>query len=413
MRFLLLTPALPYPPHQGGALRNFGIMHMLAGMGFSLTLLSFHDSPVAPDASPLAALCESIITVPAPVRPMSARLRDLFFTQQPDLAGRLNHPAMADAIRHLLDQSSFDAVIFEGLEMAVYLPLVRVVQPNARLIYDAHNAEHRLQAAIAQVELSRLSRLPPAIYSSIQARRITRFEREICCAAHGVLAVSAEDADALRVFRTDQRVFVIPNGIFTDQYTAPSAHQLDLGDHALIFTGKMDYRPNVDAVQWFASAILPRIQACIPDVRLYIVGQKPHASLQALDDSHIAITGWVEQVQPFLHAGALYIAPLRMGSGTRLKLLEALASGIAVVATPTAAAGLSEEARCAMRLAADESAFADAVIDLLNNPSLRLDYAARGKEIVRKTYDWQALAPRLFQTFQELSLTQKSSASGS
>jgi glycosyltransferase involved in cell wall biosynthesis len=388
-------------------------MHMLAGMGFRLTLLSFHDSPVAPDASPLSDLCASIITVPAPARPISARLRDLFLTSRPDLAGRLSHPTMADAIRRLLSQSTFDAVIFEGLEMAVYLPLVRALQPNARLIYDAHNAEHRLQAAIAQIEIIRLPRLPAAIYSSIQARRIARFERDICSAAHGVIAVSDEDAEALRVFRADRRVFVIPNGIFTDEYASSSARHLDLGDHALIFTGKMDYRPNVDAMQWFASAILPRIRARIPDVRLYVVGQKPHASLQALNEPNIAITGWVEQVQPFLHAGTVYVAPLRMGSGTRLKLLEALASGIAIVATPLAAAGLSEEARCAMRLAADETAFADAVIDLLNSPSVRLEYAARGKEIVRKTYDWQALAPRLFQAFQELGLTQKSSASGS
>lgn len=413
MRLLLLTSALPYPPQQGSALRSFGILHMLAGMGFELTLLSFHDSLVMQDTSPLSDLCASIVTIPMPMRPMSARLRDLFLTNRPDIAGRLSHPAMADTIRRLLSQSTFDAVIFEGLEMAIYLPLARALQPDARLIYDAYNVEYRLQAAIAQVESNRLQRLPAALYSSIQARRIAHFERDICRTAHGVLAVSDDDAEALREFRADRRIFVIPNGIFTEDYASSPVHQLDLGDHALIFTGKMDYRPNVDGMLWFASAILPRIRARIPDVRLYIVGQKPHASLQSLNDPNIAVTGWVEQVQPFLHAGAVYVAPLRMGSGTRLKLLEALASGIAIVATPIAAAGLSEGARCAMRLAADESAFADAVIDLINNPSARLEYAARGKEIVRKMYDWQALAPQLFHALQELGLTQKSSASGS
>jgi glycosyltransferase involved in cell wall biosynthesis len=410
MRLLLLTPALPYPPHQGGALRSLGIIHMLAGMGFDLTLLSFRDDAIASESSPLASLCASITTIPMPERPITARLRDLFLTGRPDIAGRLYHPAMADALRRLLSQFSFDAVIFEGLETAVYLPLAQAHQPDARLIYDAYNAEHRLQSAIAQIEITRPSRLPAALYSAVQARRLARFERQICQAAHGVLAVSDEDADALRAFRADRRVFVIPNGIFTDDYAESSAHQLDLGDHALIFTGKMDYRPNVDAMQWFISAIFPRIRARIPDARLYIVGQKPHPSLQSINDPNIAVTGWVERVQPFLHAGALYVAPLRMGSGTRLKLLEALASGIAIVATPAAAAGLSEEARCAMRIAADEAAFADAVIDLLNQPDLRLEYAERGKAVVRKTYDWRALAPRLFQAFQELGLTQKANS---
>ena len=134
MRLLLLTPALPYPPHQGGALRSLGIIHMLAGMGFDLTLLSFRDDAITSESSPLASLCASITTIPTPERPITARLHDLFLTGRPDIAGRLNHPAMADALRQVLSQSAFDAVIFEGLEMVIYLPLVQALQPNARSI---------------------------------------------------------------------------------------------------------------------------------------------------------------------------------------------------------------------------------------------------------------------------------------
>src|SRR5690606_23656791 len=115
----------------------------------------------------------------------------------------------------------------------------------------------------------------------------------------------------------------------------------DLGPCALIFTGKMDYRPNVDAMLWFASDILPQVRSIMPDVRLYVVGQKPHPRLEVLrDHDHIVLTGWVPEVTPYLHAAAVYIAPLRMGSGTRLKILEAMAAGCAIVATTLAAAGL-------------------------------------------------------------------------
>ena len=111
---------------------------------------------------------------------------------------------------------------------------------------------------------------------------------------------------------------------------------------------------------------LPLIRARCPDARLYIVGQKPHASLQTLrEDDHVEITGWVAEVQPFLHAAQVYVAPLRMGSGTRLKILEAMAAGCAVVATSAAVAGLDAEARDALMIADSETDFADSVISLL------------------------------------------------
>ncbi len=288
--------------------------------------------------------------------------------------------------------------------MAIYLPLVRQLQPRAKLIYDAHNAEYALQSVIAHVESGTRDRLLPSLYSRIQARRIARFERTICAQADAVIAVSAEDAEALKPFRPDQRIYVLANGIFVDDYTTPY-QSLELRGSVLVFTGKMDYRPNIDAMQWFTSAILPKIRAQCPDARLYIVGQKPHASLQPLrEDDDIEVTGWVAQVQPFLQAAQVYIAPLRMGSGTRLKILEALAAGCAVVATSAAVAGLSPETRDALVIADSEPAFAEAVIRLLKQPDERHKLGQQGQQIVRKFYDWSALTPCLLDIYADMGL---------
>lgn len=400
MRILLLTPALPYPPHQGGALRNYGIIDTLARAGHQVTLLSFTDS--AADCAPLRHHCTDIITIPAPPRSPQARLRDLALTSQPDLAKRLYSPSMAKALDDLLAAHHFDIIQFEGLEMAIYLPKLRARRTAERLIYDAHNAEAALQAAIARIDGQSAARLPAALYSHIQARRVARFERAVCAAADAVIAVSDEDAAALRPYRPDGHLFVLPNGIFVDHYAPTSARTLDLGDHALVFTGKMDYRPNIDAVQWFTNAILPPISAAFPDVRFYVVGQKPHPQIQMLAGERVAVTGWVEQVHPFLHGATVYVAPLRMGSGTRLKLLEALAARRPVVATPTAAAGLHQDARASMRLAEGESAFAQAVIDLLGSPQQRQQLAEHGYAAVRHHYDWSALAPRLLSVYESV-----------
>jgi glycosyltransferase involved in cell wall biosynthesis len=400
MHILLLTPALPYPPHQGGALRNFGILRGLHDAGHQVSLLSFGTPG---ESSPLAALCTHLEIIPPPARTMRDRLRDLVTSGQPDLARRLESAVFREALNRLLSQVTFDLIQFEGLEMAIYMQAAHKLQPRARLIYDAHNAEFALQQAIAQVETGNPRRLPAALYSRIQARRIEHFERTVCAGANAVIAVSEEDAALLRPFRPDGRAHVLPNGIYVDDYSQPDSKKLDLGEHVLVFTGKMDYRPNVDGARWFADAILPRIHAQIPQARLYVVGQKPHASLQTLCEKEgIEVTGWVPEVQPFLHAAGVYVAPLRMGSGTRLKILEAMAAGCAVVATPIAAAGLNEDARRAIRLAEGEEAFAAAVIDLLRQPERRAELGAQAQRVVRQHYDWGALIPCLLNIYREV-----------
>ncbi|MEP7293675.1 MAG: glycosyltransferase [Chloroflexota bacterium] len=400
MRILLLTPALPYPPHQGGALRNFGILSGLRAAGHDVTLLSFGERV----GSVPRELGDQVEIVTPPPRTPLHRIRDLALSRQPDLAGRLESPAFRSRLRDLLGRTQFDLIQFEGLEMAIYLGLARQHQPNAKLIYDAHNAEYTLQQAIATVESGSRKRFPQALYSRVQALRISRFERDICIHSDAVIAVSHEDAAALSPFRPDQQVYVLANGIFADEYSAAQP-SVELGDAVLVFTGKMDYRPNVDAMQWFTNAILPKIRAQCPDARLYIVGQKPHASLQALRaDESVQVTGWVDKVQPFLHAAQVYVAPLRMGSGTRLKIMEAMAAGCAVVATTAAVAGLDAEARAALVIADGDSAFTESVVRLLKAPEQRQKLGKQAQAVVRQHYDWSALIPRLIAIYRDIGL---------
>lgn len=401
MKILILTPALPYPAHQGGALRNQGIIRGLAAAGHEISLLSFSDDSVG-DWTPLYSWCRQIKVIPAPPRSLRDRLHDLFVTGQPDLAQRLLSNDFRTQLIELLNSERFDIVQIEGLELGIYLRVIQEYQPEARIVYDAHNAEHMLQQGIANVERASPVKLPGAIYSQIQARRIRQFEREVCQQADAVIAVSEDDARSLSAFRPDRTVFVVPNGIFVDAYTVEEPPPA-LGDHVLVFTGKMDYRPNVDAMRWFVGAILPRIRERVPDARLYIVGQKPHTSLHQLRSvDGVEITGWVARVQPFLSAAHVYIAPLRMGSGTRLKILEAMASGKPVVATSAAAAGLNPETRSALIIADDPANFAERTAALLQDPVEQQRLGALARQQVSMHYDWSALIPCLSRVHAQL-----------
>ncbi len=402
MQILILTAALPYPPHAGGAIRAYGLLHGLHAAGHDLTLLSLTDSEIAePQDTPLAQFCTHIETVPAPKRSKRDRVRDLFFSAQPDVARRLYSPHLWERLQSLLAQNNYDLIQFEGIEAAGYLPMVRAIQPHAKLCYDAFNLEYDMQRVIYRVDRRNPRRWHAAAYSYVQMRRLRRFERELCATADFVLAVSPEDAAGLRALYPGRSIIVVPNGVFVNQYSNNEA-TLNLGAKALVFTGKMDYRPNVDAMLWFASSMMPRIQREHPQAELYIVGQKSHTRLEPLRGRRgIHLTGWVPEVQPYLNAAAIYVAPLRMGSGTRLKILEAMASGCAVVATSIAASGLLPQVKAALCIADDESTFASNVGTLLENPAERQRLGSAAREAVHAHYDWDVLIPRLLAGYKD------------
>lgn len=403
MHLLFLTPSLPYPPHQGGAIRNYGLIHGLHQAGHTITLLSYTDGGIRPEDTPLAEICEHIVTVAPPDRTMSKRLRDLLTSSTPDLALRLYSKGYAAKLQECLHDNTFDLVQLEGLEVAAYLPLIRQ-HSQAAICYDAHNAEYRLQQAIYEVDRHTPRRWPAALYSLIQARRIADFEQQLCQQVDLVTAVSDEDAAALRPFRASQTIQVVPNGIFAADYEQ-AQDQLALGQHVLTFTGKMDYRPNVDAMLRFSEAVLPAIQREVSDVRLYIVGQKPHPRLAPLrDNPHIEITGWVPEVLPYLQATTVYVAPLRMGSGTRLKLLEAMAAGCAVVATTVAASGLPDSAKDAMIVIDAMDDIAAEITRLLRDTTRRAQLGAQARAFVHQHYDWSLIVPRLLAAYKEIGL---------
>jgi glycosyltransferase involved in cell wall biosynthesis len=391
---LILAANLPYPPASGGALRTYGILYGLQKAGHKLTLLTFHDGRSDPMQTPLAALCEQIIAITPPTRTRVTRIRDLVLTREADIARRLHSAGFVAALTDLLQKQTFDLIQFEGIEVANYIFLAKKLAPKARLVFDNFNAEAELQRLIARLDAGTPRRWPIALYSLIQSQRIKQFEGDVCRAANHVIAVSDEDAALLRAYNPDGRLSVVPSGIFVDQYT--QSERTALPPNALVFTGKMDYRPNVDAVLWFAETILPQL----PDAHLIIVGQQPSPRVQALTkNGRIQVTGQVASVLPYLHGASVYIAPLRMGSGTRLKLLEAMAARCAIVATPLAASGLSQDAKSAMRIAETPDAFARAVDALLRDPEKRRTVGEKARTAVKRQYDWDVLIPRLLEVY--------------
>jgi glycosyltransferase involved in cell wall biosynthesis len=195
----------------------------------------------------------------------------------------------------------------------------------------------------------------------------------------------------------DLAVAVVPNGVDLEFYRPGIVPPLtDAGTHALVFTGKMDYRPNVDAVLWFADAVLPLILAQAPDTRFYVVGQQPHERLARLaEQPGIMLTGRVPDTRPYIAAAGVYIVPLRIGGGTRLKVLEAMAMGQAIVSTRLGCDGFDFTDSHEVRFADEPAAFAEAVLELFRDRSRAAALGQTARAFVETHYGWDAIVPRL------------------
>ena len=268
MRILCVTPQLPWPARQGTTLRNFHLLHALAGE-HEVDLLTFtEESPWpagtpdgskptfgAPSAgaptledhaksSPLGSLCRRIEAVPAPRRRRADRLLDLVLGR-PDMEGRLRSPDFAARLATLLRQERYDAVQLEGFEVAGYLLGARALRDEAHgrcprpmpmIVFDDHNAEYQLQASAGRIDRARPRRWPRAVYSAVQAWRLRAREALYCAAADVTLAVSDDDARALEAIVHGLGAVVVPNGVDVDALPVPHPAPQPV----LFFAGKLD-----------------------------------------------------------------------------------------------------------------------------------------------------------------------------
>ncbi|MBN1642392.1 MAG: glycosyltransferase [Anaerolineae bacterium] len=403
MHILLLTPQLPYPPHQGTAMRNYGL---IAGLAYQhrVTLVSL----LAPGddlarAGPLYEVCEGVYAAAQPLRTASDRFRALATSRLPDMAHRLASSEFAALVDRVLQELQPDVVQFEGIEMAPYLRVpLGLRQAGMRiplLVLDDHNAEYLLQRRVFETDVRSPSRWLAALYSLLQWRRLWRYEAWACRQVDVVAAVSEPDARALRRIVPGLQPVVVPNGIDYQTYAAYEPAPGFLPPQSLVFTGKMDYRPNVDAALWFAQRVLPLVRAAAPQVRFYIVGQRPHRRLDALrKEAGVVITGRVPETQPYIASAALYVIPLRSGGGTRFKVLEAMAMGQAVVSTSMGCDGFPVAAGREVDLADDPQAFATAVLELLSDPERRRAMGAMGQRFAAR-YDWSEIVPLMVEGY--------------
>ncbi|MEN6480072.1 MAG: glycosyltransferase [Anaerolineales bacterium] len=396
-RVLFITPQLPYPPEQGTAIRNYNLLAQVS-REHRVALLAFAQRPATPaELAQLQTLCERVVTVPAPTRTLADRLCTLALSREPDMARRLWSEAFWRELEALIAEWQPDVVEVEGIELGRYARLLRARHgPRPAIVFDDHNAEYLLQERAARTDLRQPRRWLKAAYSLVQARRLRRFEAQLCREADAVVAVSPEDARAIEAIAPGVAVLTVPNGVDTARYHPGLPDTLPLAHPAVVFTGKMDFRPNIDAMLWFAQEAWPRVLAARPDARLYIVGKSPTPAVVALGERPgICVTGYVEDILPYFGGADVYVVPLRVGGGTRLKVLEAMAAGLPLVSTTLGVEGIALTPGREALLADTPEALADEVLALLADRERAAALGQAARAFVERHYDWSTIAPPL------------------
>ena len=400
MNCLMLTPFVPHPPVDGGRIR---IYQLLKGLSLRNTVdvLTLVDGTAESRAAVEHLRLEGFDVVPvAHHSPTFVAVLESLRSGHSFYGTRFASTAFAEALDARLRTRDYDIVQCEFAYTGQYAPAKRT-RRGPRWVLDAHNVEFRLNETLAES----VRGVKGAAYRTY-ARREQRLRRaeelDACQRVDRVVTVSDVDRRVLLGELPDLHADVVPNGVDLERFT-PSPRAECEHTQGAVFIGKMDYRPNVQAVQWFCAEVLPLVRRRLPEFTFTICGAPTTQSVVALaKQPGVSVTGYVPDVRPVLDEAALVVVPLRAGSGTRLKILEAWAMGRPVVATGLAAEGLEAEDGTHLLIGDTPEVFAAHTIHLAEHPDLRSRFGRAGRDLVETSYGWDTVIARLEQVYRDL-----------
>ena len=330
MRILIISPELPYPPASGFRIRVSQFVSLLA-QRHSVTLLTYAKPGDNANADVLRPMCDAVHTVQAgdvlSNRKRIAQLTSLF-SRHSFQGSYLHSDGMQQKLDELCAGPAFDIIQVESSQMMAF-----AFDKRSAVVLVSHDVVYELLSRIAMAERSFLRR----VYNSAEARKYKREEIDRWGEAGAVVVTSTREVPIVREARVTSPVITAPNGVDVD-YFAPSGAAND--PDTLVMTGLMRTRPNIDAAVFFVKDIFPNILARRPNAKIYIVGGDPPDEVTRLASASVVVTGGVPDVRPYVSNAAVVVVPLRMGGGTRLKVLEGLAMKKPMVSTSIGCEGI-------------------------------------------------------------------------
>lgn len=412
MRILFLTQIIPFPPDAGPKVKTWNVLRYLASQGHEITLASFVRPEEIPYVNHLRQVCAEVHTVPI----RRSRPADLLYfarslrTGRPFLVERDDLPEMRALIRRLLAEKRYDCIQADQLTMAQFaLPPEgknAVADAHPFTIFDAHNAVWTIT--------ERMSRTVPAPlkpFLSLETRRTRLYEGMLLRRFDHTLAVTEIDRGHLLAAydefsrrqppaRHNPALSVVPIAVDTTQI---GPVQPQAGSQNILTLGTLHYPPNADGIRWFVQEVFENVRRKAPQASLTIVGKNPPQDFLALAAERpeaVKVTGYVPDLRPYMEQAALLVVPVRVGSGMRVRILEALAYGMPTVTTSVGLEGIEAREGEEVLVADTPQAFSEAVLSLLGDEALRTKLSRCGRRLAEDRYDWQVVLKKMDSVYQ-------------
>ena len=393
LRALVLDEWIPYPPDSGKRVRTWNLLRRLARR-HKVLLLCYGDSES--EAAHVVRSAGIALHTVSPLPELAGwrlywRLFGNLFSPNPYSCSKHDTRRFRDSLRRLLSENHFDLVHFEWTPYARFMDEIGDIP----CLIMAHNIESQIWSRRARQS----RKLIETAFFNLQARKMDSFERRVMRRADWVALVTELDAEQVRAWGVE-RTSLVENGVDVDQFV-PLEGKCDSDE--VLFLAALDWYPNLDALDYLLEDILPLVRQASPTARLRIVGRRPPAGLKEriARCPEAELVGEVADVRPFLARAAVVVVPLRIGGGSRIKILEALAMGKAIVSTSVGAEGLAVTDRVHLLLADAPSDFAAQTARLLKSPEERLRLGENGRRLVVERYGWDQIARTLEWAWQQ------------
>ena len=399
MNILFLSTRSPYPLISGHSLRTYHILKG-AAQNHNVTFVTFIQLPEhelkKENLDHLKSFCKAVYPFEIPADLSRVTLAKMLFlnlfSSLPFVAQKYDAPMMRQKIREIIQTQHIDLVHVDMLPLAAYINEFE----NLPKILVNHNVE--------SVRLYRWFRAEPnpvkKIYLGIQWLKLRSFEQSAMNKFDGCVVVSELDRELLRKMGVKSRLFVVPNGTNTKFFEPNNGKVVE---NSVLWIGHMDVHTNKDAVLYFWKDIYPILKKKYPQVKMTFVGTAPPKEIAdaAQKDPQVKATGFVDDIRPYIDEAAVMVVPIRIGSGTRLKILDAMAMGKAIVSTSVGCEGLNVNDGKDILIADNPEGFSDKTIGLLKTPDKRVELEKNAIELA-KTYDWDLITQRQEVAYQDV-----------
>ena len=398
-KILFLTQIVPFPPDAGPKVKTYHVIRALAGQGHSVTLVSFVRPEEVRHIPALREICDAVHEVPihrSRVADIGYMIRS-YLTNRPFLIERDDLRPMQETVNQLVREEDFQFIHADQLTMVQFAIRGASAFPNKKpkVIFDAHNA---VWTIVERMKENARFFLKPVL--AVEARRVKQYEGELLRTVDHVLAVTDIDQRLLEEAlhfskpRKNDRispVTVIPIAVDT-QKLKPINRKV--GSKNIVTLGTLHYPPNADGIRWFFNEVFPLVRERVPNATLTIIGKNPPQDFIELAERNpgvIKVTGYVDDLRPYLEESALMVVPVRAGGGMRVRILEAFAYAMPVVTTTVGLEGIHGTPDHDVIVADTPADFANRTAELLENASLQEKLSTNGRELATKKYDWQAV----------------------